>query len=106
MTDSRKGGELDCPACGAIPGIDCESWCPEEHPERKPDNVEWQLIVGWQPMSTAPQDGRLLLLDLGKGFVDVGNWFKMPGDGFWVCHSVKVSPIAWHAIPPLLGWRP
>lgn len=57
---------------------------------------------GWQPIETAPKDGRSVLL-LGRNARHAdGFWEKKAyaGNGCWVWPYVKAEPIAWQPLPP------
>lgn len=56
----------------------------------------------WQDISTAPKDGRSVLL-LGRNARHAdGFWEKKAyaGNGCWVWPYVKAEPIAWQPLPP------
>lgn len=55
---------------------------------------------GWQPIETAPKDGRSVLL-LGRNARHAdGFWEKKAYAGNWVWPYVKAEPIAWQPLPP------
>lgn len=62
----------------------------------------------WQPIETAPRDGRFVLLCEPKwqaGAV-VGKWFDFEGvihgeTGFWEAHATQVYPTGWMPLPDL-----
>jgi hypothetical protein len=61
---------------------------------------------GWQPIESAPKDGRwLLLLPIGTGVPQVGNWFTFVASdyGFWQSHSLKIEATHWAPLPADLG---
>jgi hypothetical protein len=55
----------------------------------------------WQPIETAPKDGRYLLLSRNCGVPFIGRWHKLRADdGVWLGHDdVDVEPDHWMALP-------
>lgn len=52
----------------------------------------------WQPIETAPKDGKRILLSSASGCMSVGEW-SMDG---WACgfHLLWFGPTHWMPLPP------
>lgn len=60
----------------------------------------------WQPIATAPKDGRYVLLRLDRfaAGVAIGKWFDFDQTihgvtGFWEAHAMEVTPTGWAPLP-------
>ena len=53
----------------------------------------------WQPIATAPKDGRTLLLWSRNGGYVIGQWFETGRDGWWVAHAMQITPTHWMPLP-------
>lgn len=57
--------------------------------------------ASWQPIETAPKDGRWLLLVARSGLPDVGRWFDQGRyeTGFWAVHAIRWEATHWMPLP-------